>query len=274
MKKFVCIIVIVLGISFIFAESKTEKAHDTLKNASSYKESSDVAENNSSHDSDDKDDEETFSNIIVRFLFKSTLKIMFNVNFGENSNFDQLQMVRYNSKPYEFGRTFGSRNSQSNKVTLMNVNCGYGYGTSENSRTFLGNANFNFYGFDLKSQFKMIDEEKSDHNLSYTSLRLERKSVSPSRTDFGIAFGLDNIEIDNDNFTGFSVSHNMEIFFFRPFSFKQQSSVMFYKNIVVSDLISELRIHYKNMYCGGMFNHFTIEEVTFNSVMLNFGIYY
>ncbi|MCF7918304.1 MAG: hypothetical protein K9N06_00140 [Candidatus Cloacimonetes bacterium] len=257
--------IIIFTLGFAYAETKTEEAHNKLKNAGSYEEQEHT---NSHHWQDEEEDD--FWEVISYYWFC----LSFNFNpFGGEPGF-ALQRVRYNPQPYNYMRSQGHRNSVSNRYTLLNLDTAYGTGITEDTQSILSQAKWNFGSFALNFKYKLIDEDDAPYKISYYSIMLERKSAVLPFFDAGFSSGYDKIGFGDDYYEGFSLGYNLEIYPLRPFSLKFQPGIMFHKDITIIDVISELRIHHGHLYIGFGHNYFDIDSTIFRSLMFHIGVFF
>jgi len=267
--------IFILCTCFLFAESNTDEAHEKLANG---KTTGNHQQNDSDHDNDEHnnentdDDDTTFAEFIMEGTLKIFTSVLFNYDLFFFEGAGQLQTVSYNNSPFSDPAAIGFRNDLSSKKNLMNIHTAYGFGISTESNHLIVSADYDFYGFALKPSYKFISEAASDDDINHISIKLERKSIAFPRTDFGISCGIDNINIANDNYTGFSLAHNMEIFLFNPISLRHQSAFTFYKNVIITDFTSELRLHHNNYYFNVMYNDYKIDDVELDSILFGLGI--
>jgi len=279
MRLFI-LLTILFSLSLLLAdeESQTEKAKKELDNAAN--DSDQETENN---DEDDESCSSSCLGFILDPFFRISVAYLFNLNtIGEYSegngtadNGIELENITDQDYPYQSEEyfCFTTRNTPTGRCFITDTSASLGTGVDHNLTTVISDVNLHYNGWALRNRYRYLDEENAPYPIHSYHVRIERKSLASNYHDAGVSIGIGNIEINNKNYTGFSLGHNLEIFPFKPLSVSVVGNTMLYKNKQIYEINGDLRLHLHRFSVGAGYDYYSIAGIEFNTIHLKIGLY-
>ena len=258
---------------FAFGQSKTEEAKEKLDKGK--KESK---KSNDSHDDseDEEDDSDGFFDVLFWEVSKGFAYISFNLPVSVDEETPPAsQYVAYNKYPYEYGGNNSFRTSETDGNTFrfqLQFALGHNSIDDMNSQEGRGVAHYKSWAFRLN--YKYLKELKAPYPIRNFLFMAERKSMSFSFMDMGFLAGYNLIRIGEDNYNGFAMGYNLEIFPVKPVSVNFNPNITFYETNEIVSWITGINLHVQSYYVGLEYNIFKIAGVEFNHAQLKIGKYF
>ncbi len=259
-------LILLLLCTMSFSQTKTE---DAKKKLDSQDEETTEAETG--------DNENGFDNFCSEIFFDLFMEIAgqlaFNYSFAEHQN---LQPVYYIQYPYVTGESSGIRTHLPGSNTSFQAGISTGYNYEDELSNFSAGADYHFNGWAVRARIKYLKESGAPYGIYYGLLKIERKAVAFSFLDMGSSMGLGNLRMEGDNYPGFIMGFNLEVFPVKPVSIVFRPGVLFPFDSPsqITDTIIGLNFHFNESYIGIHQNYFSISDIEFTSTNVKFGYYF